>query len=34
MEYARYLNEQGLDADNYPLFLEILRNETATSSKR
>jgi hypothetical protein len=27
MEYARYLNEQGLDADNYPLFLEILRNE-------
>ena len=27
LEFARYLNAKGLDADNYPLFLEILRNE-------
>jgi len=27
VEFARYLNAQGLDSDNYPLFLEILRNE-------
>jgi hypothetical protein len=27
IEFARCLNDQGLDADNYPLFLEILRNE-------
>jgi hypothetical protein len=27
VEFARYLNEKGLDSDNYPLFLEILRNE-------
>jgi hypothetical protein len=27
IEFARYLNFKGLDSDNYPLFLEILRNE-------
>ena len=27
VEFARFLNRKGLDADNYPLFLEILRNE-------
>lgn len=27
VEFARYLNAKGLDPDNYPLFLEILRNE-------
>ncbi len=26
MEYARYLNDQKLNPDNYPLFLEILRS--------
>jgi len=26
-EFAAYLAHKGLDADNYPLFLEILRNE-------
>ena len=29
LEFARYLNNQGLDSDNYPLFLEILRNENS-----
>jgi hypothetical protein len=28
-EFARYLSDQGLDSDNYPLFLEILRNENS-----
>jgi hypothetical protein len=27
IEFARYLNGMGLDSDNYPLFLEILRDE-------
>jgi hypothetical protein len=27
VEFARFLNARGLDSDNYPLFLEILRNE-------
>jgi hypothetical protein len=27
LEFARYLGSKGLDADNYPLFLEILRDE-------
>jgi hypothetical protein len=27
VEYAKYMGAQGLDADNYPLFLEILKNE-------
>jgi hypothetical protein len=27
VEFARYLGEKGLDGDNYPLFLEILRDE-------
>jgi hypothetical protein len=27
VEFASFLNEKGLDADNYPLFLELLRNE-------
>jgi len=27
IEFAKYLSSIGLDADNYPLFLEILRNE-------
>jgi hypothetical protein len=27
IEFARYLNAKGLDSDNYPLFLELLRNE-------
>jgi hypothetical protein len=27
LEFARYLNSKGLDSDNYPLFLEMLRNE-------
>lgn len=27
IEFARYLNAQGLNGDNYPLYLEILRNE-------
>jgi hypothetical protein len=26
-EFARYLGAKGLDGDNYPLFLEILRDE-------
>lgn len=29
VEFARYLNEKGLDSDNYPLFLEILRDENS-----
>jgi hypothetical protein len=29
IEFARYLNHQGLDSDNYPLFLEILRDENS-----
>jgi hypothetical protein len=29
LEFARYLNDQGLDSENYPLFLEILRNENS-----
>jgi hypothetical protein len=29
IEFARYLHSLGLDADNYPLFLEILRNENS-----
>lgn len=29
IEFARYLNSKGLDSDNYPLFLEILRNENS-----
>ena len=29
LEFARYLNAQGLDSDNYPLFLEILRDENS-----
>ncbi len=27
VEFAKYLNAQGLDPDNYPLFLELLRDE-------
>ncbi len=27
IEFAGYLNAKGLDSDNYPLFLEVLRNE-------
>ena len=27
LEFARFLNRKGLDSENYPLFLEILRNE-------
>jgi hypothetical protein len=27
IEFAKYLGAQGLDGDNYPLFLEILRDE-------
>jgi hypothetical protein len=27
IEFAGYLNTKGLDGDNYPLFLEVLRNE-------
>jgi hypothetical protein len=27
VEFARYLSAKGLDADNYPLFLELLRDE-------
>jgi len=27
IEFARYLNDKGLNSDNYPLFLEILRDE-------
>jgi hypothetical protein len=27
VEFAKVLNEKGLDADNYPLFLELLREE-------
>jgi len=27
IEFAKYLCAQGLDSDNYPLFLELLRNE-------
>ncbi len=27
VEFARYLNAQGLDPDNYPLFLQLLRDE-------
>jgi len=27
VEFARYLGGKGLDGDNYPLFLEILRDE-------
>jgi hypothetical protein len=27
VEFAKYLSAAGLDADNYPLFLEILRDE-------
>jgi len=33
VEFARYLNAQGLDSDNYPLFLEILRNENMHVTK-
>jgi len=29
VEFARYLSDQGLDPDNYPLFLEILRDENS-----
>ena len=29
IEFARWLNDQGLDPDNYPLFLEILRDENS-----
>ncbi|HUI69613.1 MAG TPA: hypothetical protein VL354_03765 [Spirochaetia bacterium] len=29
LEFAHYLNNAGLDSDNYPLFLEILRNENS-----
>jgi hypothetical protein len=29
VEFARYLSDQGLDSDNYPLFLEILRDENS-----
>jgi hypothetical protein len=29
VEFARYLNDKGLDPDNYPLFLEILKNENS-----
>jgi hypothetical protein len=29
VEFARYLNQQGLNPDNYPLFLEILRDENS-----
>jgi hypothetical protein len=27
VEFAKYLNAQGLDPDNYPLFLQLLRDE-------
>jgi hypothetical protein len=27
VEFAKFLNAQGLDGDNYPLYLEILRDE-------
>ena len=27
VEFAHYLSSKGLDGDNYPLFLEILRDE-------
>ena len=27
VEFAKYLNEAGLDSDNYPLFLELIRDE-------
>jgi hypothetical protein len=27
VEFAKYLHEKGLDSDNYPLFLELLREE-------
>ena len=27
VEFAKFLNSKGLDADNYPLFLELLRDE-------
>jgi hypothetical protein len=27
VEFAKYLCDKGLDADNYPLFLELLRDE-------
>ena len=27
LEFAKYLCAKGLDSDNYPLFLELLRNE-------
>jgi hypothetical protein len=27
VEFAKYLSAKGLDADNYPLFLEILKDE-------
>ncbi len=29
LELARFLNHEGLNADNYPLFLEILRDENS-----
>lgn len=29
IEFARWLNHNGLDPDNYPLFLEILRDENS-----
>ncbi|HTP58374.1 MAG TPA: hypothetical protein VMM82_05610, partial [Spirochaetia bacterium] len=29
VEFARHLGDQGLDPDNYPLFLEILRHENS-----
>jgi hypothetical protein len=27
IEFAKFLHEKGLDSDNYPIFLELLRNE-------
>lgn len=33
VEYAKYLNMKKLDSDNYPIFLEILRNENSNVTK-
>ncbi len=27
LEFAKFLNDKGLDSDNYPLFLELLKDE-------
>ena len=33
VEFAKYLNMKKLDSDNYPIFLEILRNENSNVTK-